>query len=285
MAAKHCFVIMSFSKSKSHNEAKWTEIYNEFFKEAWESFGFTCSRTEAPRGSITKDIIQSLFSADIVFADLTDSNPNVMYELGVRHSFKKPSMMVKKKDTIIPFDVDDYKVIDYNYNVMGLKTLKANIKAFIEDVERFPNKSDNPVWDFMQAGNFVIDYYRGIETIQKLKGLRDELAYNLKSLDKFLMSAKAGTEWVDRPTVELLVMTRGDALINLRVNRYVDFPDKYWQVFYYIDEYYKACYALFGNLKSMPLSQEIVDSFKNNKDKLEQGINIVNKRITELELR
>ena len=60
-----------------------------------------------PRGSITKDIIEKLFSASMVFADITDFNPNVMYELGVRHSFKKPSSIVieSRKSRNIPFDV------------------------------------------------------------------------------------------------------------------------------------------------------------------------------------
>jgi hypothetical protein len=113
MELKDCFVIMPFSTSVSHTEEKWTEIFENFFKPAWNAFNIDCYRTKVPRGSITKDIIEKLYSASIVFADLTDSNPNVMYELGVRHTFKKPSVMVKARGSQIPFDVNVYNVFEY----------------------------------------------------------------------------------------------------------------------------------------------------------------------------
>jgi len=131
MEVKDCFVIMPFSRSKSHTEEKWTEIFDDFFKSAWNEFNIDCYRTNVPRGSITKDIIEKLYSASIVFADLTDSNPNVMYELGLRHTFKKPSVMVKAKRSKIPFDVNDYTVFEYEYTPKGLKKLKEHIMCIL----------------------------------------------------------------------------------------------------------------------------------------------------------
>src|SRR3989304_4593293 len=87
---KRCFVIMPFSKTEHHTEEYWTRHFGSFLKpliernEAFEAF-----RSEPLRGDIASQIITNLASSDVVVADLTDHNPNVFWELGVRHSYKQ----------------------------------------------------------------------------------------------------------------------------------------------------------------------------------------------------
>ena len=45
-------------------------------------------------GSINKEIILELYQADLVIANLKTLNPNVMYELGISHSFRKPTITI-----------------------------------------------------------------------------------------------------------------------------------------------------------------------------------------------
>jgi hypothetical protein len=87
---KKCFVIMPFSKTTAkRTERYWTDHYNNFLKPKVDSVGgIEAERSKPLRGQILKDIITDLIFADIVIADLTDNNPNVFYELGVRQSFK-----------------------------------------------------------------------------------------------------------------------------------------------------------------------------------------------------
>lgn len=115
---------------------EWEDIFTNLFKPAWGKFGIECCRANIKRGFITKDIIERLYSFSIVFADLTDSNPNVMYELGVRHPFKRSSIMVKQKHSVIPFDVNDYNVFEYENTTQGLQNLQFHIQNVLEDIKK-----------------------------------------------------------------------------------------------------------------------------------------------------
>ena len=56
--------------------------------------------------------------ADLVIADLTEHNPNVLFELGVRMSFDKPVAIIKAKGTGRIFDVDNMlRVFEYDPNL------------------------------------------------------------------------------------------------------------------------------------------------------------------------
>jgi hypothetical protein len=50
---------------------------------------------------------------DIVIADLTDSNPNVYWELGVRHSLKSGTILIKDHNYKIPFDLSKIGILSY----------------------------------------------------------------------------------------------------------------------------------------------------------------------------
>ena len=91
-----CFVIMPFGNSASCTEAQWTDIFENTFKSAIEGagLGYKCRRSTANRGNVIKQIINDLDQADVVLADLTDNNPNVFYELGVRHALKHKTILV-----------------------------------------------------------------------------------------------------------------------------------------------------------------------------------------------
>lgn len=64
---------------------KFTHIYTTLIKETFEQAGFAVYRADDidNQQSILKDIVTAINTAHIVIADLTDSNPNVYYELGL----------------------------------------------------------------------------------------------------------------------------------------------------------------------------------------------------------
>ncbi|TMV06320.1 hypothetical protein FGK63_14270 [Ruegeria sediminis] len=62
---------------------------------------------------ITTEIVQHLISAELVIADLSGSNANVFYELGIRHAFQKPCIMLSNWDPRPPFDVSGSNIIQY----------------------------------------------------------------------------------------------------------------------------------------------------------------------------
>lgn len=88
----HAFVAMPFGVKKDNqgNEIDFNRIYSELIKPALEAAGLEVFRADEEQraGGILPDMFQELLIADLVIADLTLDNPNVWYELGVRHALR-----------------------------------------------------------------------------------------------------------------------------------------------------------------------------------------------------
>lgn len=68
----------------------------------------------AQSGKITSQILTLLQDATVCVADLTGSNPNVLFELGYRQALRKPYIMMATSTTVLPFDLKDSRCIFYN---------------------------------------------------------------------------------------------------------------------------------------------------------------------------
>lgn len=88
----HAFVAMPFGvkKDSQGNEIDFSRVYTELIRPALEAAGLEVFRAdeEERAGDIRTDMFQELLLADLVVADITLDNPNVWYELGVRHALR-----------------------------------------------------------------------------------------------------------------------------------------------------------------------------------------------------
>jgi hypothetical protein len=73
----------------------------------------------AESGRITIQIYQHLVEADICVVDLTGLNPNVLYELGIRQALLKPYILIARKGTELPFDLQDARTFFYDTDDMN----------------------------------------------------------------------------------------------------------------------------------------------------------------------
>ena len=95
-------------------------------------------------GSITDQIINRLLNAKLVVCDLTYNNPNVMYELAIRHAAQLPVVLIAEEETKIPFDIGDQRTTFFKPDYSGLVEFRPMLKDKIEAVLK-QQKLDNPV--------------------------------------------------------------------------------------------------------------------------------------------
>jgi len=189
---KLCFVIMPFSKTASHSENEWTEIFNDIFRPAIiaSRLGYKCERSKIRTGAFIKDILTKLNQADVVLADLTDMNPNVFYELGVRHTLSNRTILVSEKMDFAPSDLRPYGVIIYDTTPSGVANFKKEISKILRDIRDDPDRADNPVSDYLKLKSILIDPYETKINIKKLTALISECSFNLKVIEAALKASK-----------------------------------------------------------------------------------------------
>ena len=130
------FVAMPFSeKTGKYDSGYFDEVLKHLITPAAVKAGFN-ARTAKKSGSevIQSTIVNDLDNADLVIVDLTEHNPNVLFELGMRIAFNKPVCLIRAKGTAAIFDIDHMlRVFDYNPN-MWVSTLATDVPALAEHV-------------------------------------------------------------------------------------------------------------------------------------------------------
>lgn len=112
----HVFVAMPFGTKEGID---FNKIYEEFIKPALKSEGFEVFRADEERraGEIRTAMFQELLLADLVVVDLSIDNPNVWYELGVRHALRSRGVIQIKATEArdyMPFDVFTDRTLSYH---------------------------------------------------------------------------------------------------------------------------------------------------------------------------
>jgi len=134
-------------------------------------------------GSITKEIIVNLFDDELVIANLSGLNANVMYEVAVRHSFRKKIIIIAEKGVFLPFDIKDQRTIFYENDAQGVIDLKNELRKKISSIlnEDEINIS-NVVYDSLQ-GRANREYI--IENIGKKGESKEEIDFRTFMMDQF----------------------------------------------------------------------------------------------------
>lgn len=148
----------NLSIDPKHKE-RLDHIYTEWIKPTIESISIspseektiTCHRADKENrpGEIIDHILEHLISADIVIADLSGKNPNVFYELGVRHAIKKNTILIADNIDDIPFDLRGQRAIPYQFDPIKLVEFKKSLIETVSNVISSDIQIDNPVRQFL----------------------------------------------------------------------------------------------------------------------------------------
>ena len=145
---KTCFVIAPIGDEGSETRRRSDQMLTHIIKPAVKECGYEAVRADeiSEPGIITSQVIQHIIDDELVIADLTGKNPNVFYELAVRHTVKKPVVQLIESSESIPFDVAPTRTIHVDHRDLdSVASCKDELIRQIRSVEKDASKVDSPI--------------------------------------------------------------------------------------------------------------------------------------------
>lgn len=188
-----CFVIMPFGETtKKHNKKYWTGHFEKFLKTIIEeNQKLKASRSKPLRGDILKEMLTNLVSAPIVVADITDYNPNVFWELGVRQSYRSGTITIAEAGVVPPFDISNKGILYYYPNdYQKNEEFREDLKEALKDCLENPDKSDSCVKEALMGRGTFFEFFQLDETLRRLRAVMEEQRWNEIVLGECIQTAK-----------------------------------------------------------------------------------------------
>jgi len=149
---KKCFIITPIGSDDSSIRRAAEGLLDAVIIPVAQKLGYKVEVAHriAKAGSITNQVIEHILEDDMVIANLTGLNPNVMYELAVRHATRKPAVVLANRDTKLPFDISDERTLFFTNDMMGGFELAPQLEQALFAAEN-DDAPDNPVYRGKQA--------------------------------------------------------------------------------------------------------------------------------------
>ena len=159
-----CFVVMGFGKKTDFETGRVLDLnqsYQNLIKPAVEAAGLKCIRADeiAHSGLIDVPMYDLLLKADVVVADLSTSNRNAVYELGVRHALRPCTTVIIAEEEMMKspfFDLNHivirkYKHLGEDIGVSEAKRFTGELTSAIREIMAKEEKLrwDSPVYKFI----------------------------------------------------------------------------------------------------------------------------------------
>ncbi len=190
-----CFVLMPFGKKtiSSGVTVNFDDVYSKLIQPAIEAADLEPLRADEEMcgGLIHKPMYERLILCDFAVADLTGANPNVYYELGLRHGIRPATTaLLFSGSEPLPFDVAPLRAFPYRLNpdggVIESEELQSSLRNFLEEAKSASSEPviDSPVFQLVEG-------YRAPEIDHLKTDVFRERAQYATSIKKKLERARA----------------------------------------------------------------------------------------------
>jgi hypothetical protein len=191
---KYCFVISPIGENESDVRKRSDEVFSNIICQSVDENDYVIERADLINrsGIAMRTIFEKIENSNLVIADITGGNPNVFYELSVRHATGKPCILIASEGYQPPFDINGIRIIYYNFS--DGKSLLASIKNLKNAVQEQSFSTDNPLTIYMSSkmppAGATIDQGRSSassEFFRRMSILHDQ---QTKRFDGFFFSYK-----------------------------------------------------------------------------------------------
>jgi nucleoside 2-deoxyribosyltransferase len=220
---KFCFVLSPIGEPGSSDRERANGILDEIIRPALEPLDYRVERADHDKtpGIVTNAIITKIIDADLVVADLTALNPNVMYELAVRHATQKPVVQMMEEGSRLPFDVQEMHTVFFRAELVGRSKAVKDLETAAASAVREEARG-NPIRRAVefkalaaQAGpesERLAELLMGIQT--QLSYLRSGVEYPSPHVSLLL---EARTERIARDAINILESNEEFQAANIRI--------------------------------------------------------------------
>lgn len=151
---KTAFVIMPFGKKVDIKGTliDFDVVYQDIIQEPLEALGYKPVRCDEIKeaGTIHQDMFRHIATDELAIVDITTLNPNVFYELGVRHALKPAlTILIQQRGAIVPFNIQSERIILYPSESGSYRETRKTIQSFIENGLN-SNRPDSPIFNLLQ---------------------------------------------------------------------------------------------------------------------------------------
>lgn len=176
-----CFIITPIGSDKSdirrHADGVIKSVIRPLLKERLDFKEVVAAHEISKSGSINNQVMNNVIDSDLVIVNLSGLNPNVMYELAVRHTTQKPIIHICEKDTTnLPFDIIDQRTIFYTDDMLGVQELSDQLTKMILNIKKNTIFDDNPIYNSKRQQSI----YKELESEV---GEKDVLKYIMSRMD------------------------------------------------------------------------------------------------------